>query len=210
MLTRNHSLPPTHRSKMVNVQDDHPFMLVPPLRPSPSPSPPSGSQPWTPDGDYPEHSPGRVNEDSHSEPILDVKLIKAPRSKSRKMNGLGRGRDRTRANGSPLVVNGDGKLPDVSVKASVRCALAYLCLSASFVGTQENDEPLKVAPLMRPDDDLVSLTTLSRETFHVRGLLLTLPSVLQLSRLPDDVRKSLLDGFHLRDSGRVVQTWDDT
>lgn len=120
MLTRNHSRPPTHRSKMVNVQDDHPFMLVPPLRPSPSPSPPSGSQPWTPDGDYPEHSPGRVNEDSHSEPILDVKLIKAPRSKSRKMNGLGRGRDRTRANGSPLVVNGDGKLPDLSVKASVR------------------------------------------------------------------------------------------
>ncbi|KAG9050505.1 hypothetical protein FS837_004999 [Tulasnella sp. UAMH 9824] len=144
---------------MVNVQDDHPFMLVPPLRPSPSPSPPSGSQPWTPDGDYPEHSPGRVNEDSHSEPILDVKLIKAPRSKSRKMNGLGRGRDRTRANGSPLVVNGDG--------------------------TQESYEPLKAAPLTRPDDDL-------------------------LSRLPDDVRKSLLDGFHLRDSGRVVQTWDDT
>ncbi|KAG8914976.1 hypothetical protein FRC01_003844, partial [Tulasnella sp. 417] len=93
-------------SKMVNVQDDHPFMLVPPLRPSPSPSP-SGSQPWTPDGDYPEQSPGRVNDDNHSEPILDVKLIKAPRSKSRKINALGRGRDRTRANGSPLVVNGD-------------------------------------------------------------------------------------------------------
>ncbi|KAG8951411.1 hypothetical protein FRC04_006182 [Tulasnella sp. 424] len=144
---------------MVNVQDDHPFGLVPPLRPSPSPSPPSGSQPWTPDGDYPEQSPSRINEEHHSEPILDVKLIKAPRSKTRRVDAFGRGRDRTKANGSPLVSNGDG--------------------------IQDIDEPLKAATLSRPDDDL-------------------------LSRLSDDVRNSLLDGFRLRDSGRVVQTWDDT
>lgn len=38
---------------------------------------------------------------------------------------------------------------------------AYLCLSASFTGIQDIDEPLKAAPLSRPDDDLVRGTIVS-------------------------------------------------
>lgn len=117
---------------MVNVQDPHPFLLRPPphrssLTPSRSlsrTSSPGGSHSLTPDGEHhSERSSSLANGFPPREPILDVKLIRTQKRKSRKVSGGGRGRDRTRArDGAPLIGNGK---PFLS-RSPIRSALLNL------------------------------------------------------------------------------------
>lgn len=105
-------------SKMVNVQDPHPFLLrPPPLRTSlshshsfsrsRSPSP-SGSHSMTPDRRHSERSGSSAHPPSAPrDPILEVKIIKTCKAKTSRLCGKGRGRARTNAReGSPLTEDG--------------------------------------------------------------------------------------------------------
>jgi len=123
-------------SKMVNVQDPHPFLLRPPpprsgLAMSQSHSrTPSPSRSYVHDNDASDRSASLVPGLPPREPVLNVKLIRTYKGKARKINGKGRGRDRTRVrDGSPLIQNGD---------------------------THPSEPIPKAAPLSRSDDELLS------------------------------------------------------
>jgi len=123
-------------SKMVNVQDPHPFLLRPPplrlgltssLSHSRTPSP---SRSYNPDNDASDRSGSIVPGLPSREPVLSVKLIRTYKGKARNISGKGRGRDRTRVrDGSPLTQNGD---------------------------TRPSEPIPKPAPLSRSDDELLS------------------------------------------------------
>jgi len=107
-------------SKMVNVQDPHPFLLRPTLpRPSGSHSQsysrsrspsPSGSHSLTPDGPLFDCSPSSAHPTSiPQDPILEVKLIKTCKGKAHKLHGRGRGRSRANARDDSPVAQDAGE-----------------------------------------------------------------------------------------------------
>ncbi|KAG9006763.1 hypothetical protein FRB94_000447 [Tulasnella sp. JGI-2019a] len=102
-------------SKMVSVQDPHPFMLRPPppraggsqshsISRSRSPSL-DGSHSLTPDGHHSHRSPSSFHQNNApQDPILQVRIVKTCKGKKSKLHGKGRGRNRTNVrDGSPVL-----------------------------------------------------------------------------------------------------------
>lgn len=70
---------------------------------------------------------------------------------------------------------------------------------------EEEEAPPKLSTLARADDALVNLRAALGSA--IPNLLSCL---IQLSSLSLDVQQALIDGFRLRDVGKVVLTWNDT